>query len=397
MKNAVLLIFVLLFCSCHGEEDYGIKPTIDGKPIAKIQMYSNKADFPMEKINLSEFVDSVKFIRLETTEESLINNINTVFFVDDEVVIVDKMSGKILVFDNNGNYIRKIANRGRGPGEYLGITSCNYDNERRQLSIYDDSTHKLLLYDLLGNFIKEILIDTAKSAPMRAPIRDMVNLPNGHYLCYNELISQEAGDCSGLWEIDSDGNFVRNIFKYDITIPFVYNRYYSYFQTLLDRTTAVRDILHNDIYYYKNGKIIKYISWDIMDNILMNYIGQDFSEETFSYCLTIQDKNGYVIGTWIDKNGQPTYFRYNKNHNKIGFAETFDNSDIDAVWTHKVIDSNLNNALLIDLSSMSVTRMLKQESTPPHTKEILNRLNAGMSEAEIEKANPIIEILYLKK
>jgi hypothetical protein len=390
-KHLLIVVFFSLV-SCKGEKDDGIKPIIGGKPVARIELFNNKADFPIEQINLSEFVDSVGFIRLETTEECLINNINSVFFIDEEIVIVDKMSGKILVFDNNGSYIRKIANRGRGPGEYLDITSCNYDSEKQMLSIYDDHNHKLLLYSIQNNFIKEIKIMTENNAP----IRDMINLPEGHYLCYNE--TSNFGDYSGLWKIDSEGNFVESLFKYGDDFPSVYRTYYSYFQQLPDGSITIMDIVHNDIYNYKKGELRRYIAYEIENNKQYKNKGVRYTEDHYLYSSTAQNKGNYIIGFWADENSALILSFYDKKLNKMRFTEAFDDSDVDdAIWIYKMIDSNVNNALLIDLSSMFVTWMLKQEDTPAHTRDILNRLNSGMSEDEIEKANPIIEILYLKK
>ena len=150
----ILFAFSLTVISCKQQQDYGIKPMVNNNSVVEIKLYNNRVDNNIEKIKLSEFIDSVKFVRLETKEESLISAVSSVIFVGEGIVIVDEI-GKILLFDNEGNYIRKIANRGRGPGEYLNITSCSYNSNEKALSIYDDYSKKLLLYSTSGEFIKE--------------------------------------------------------------------------------------------------------------------------------------------------------------------------------------------------------------------------------------------------
>jgi len=213
MTNLILTFFLFTYC---GEKAPGIKPDIVGKPVAEIMLYNIKVDYPIEEISFSEFIDSVKFIKLETTE--LCQNINSVLFINQEMIVLDKVRDNILVFDSDKNYIRKIAKKGQGPGEYLNIASCNYDNERETLIIHDNLGGKLLLYRTTGEFIKEISVKIAKGREI-INIGAIINLPNGNYLCYNNALYKDFGKYSGLWEIDKDGNFVKNLLRYDVTVP----------------------------------------------------------------------------------------------------------------------------------------------------------------------------------
>ena len=347
----------------------------------------------MEIIRLSEFVDSVKFIKLETTDENLIKDISKILFIDDEIVVVDKMGGKIFVFDKNGNYTRKIANRGRGPGEYLSITSCNYDSDRQIFSIYDDNSCKLLLYYRNGEFIKESSIVTENGAA----IDDVINLHTGNYLCYNSITTREVGNYSGLWEMDSDGNFVKNLFKYNTVVPFIYNPGHSNFSILTDGTIILRDAMYHDIYLYKDGDIKKYLSYNIKDDILYKYQGLVLAEEGYVFCMTSQIKSNYIINWWKDKTFS-TFFSLYKEDDNIKFTDSFDDSDVnDAIWAQKMIDSNMNDALIVEISSMVILELLNNENTPQYLKNRIANLKGDKSEEEIENMNPILELLYLKK
>ena len=393
LKKTIFLLLVLAFVSCKRQEDYGIKPVIEGKPVAKIKLYNNEDDYRMEKIGLSEFVDSVKFVKLETSPECWIDMITKILFVDDRMIVIDGFGRKIFLFDSSGSFIRTIANRGRGPGEYLNITSCNYDNARQILSVYDGTSMKLLLYNLNGDLIQETPIITSNGAP----IRQIINLPNGNYLCYSEMLSEKVGDYSGLWEMGSQGNFIRNLFRYDIeATPVFFSPQYSSLQHLSDGTITIKDIMHHDIYHYNNGSLQRYISYESKYDNQIALTFENREEVRSVVCMTAQEKGDYIISFWA-VSPLPFFSLYDKKQNKNRFTDTFDNSNINAVWNPSMKDSNSDSVLVIEISGSTIIRMLNDENTSAHTKKVLNNLVAGMSESDIEAMNPILEILYLKK
>ncbi|HEX2933884.1 MAG TPA: 6-bladed beta-propeller [Bacteroidales bacterium] len=69
------------------------------------------------------FVNSkVKIIPLETIEPSLIGDLYRILQCNNEYYILDGNHKDIKVFDNNGQYKRKLLKPGKGPGEYISIT-----------------------------------------------------------------------------------------------------------------------------------------------------------------------------------------------------------------------------------------------------------------------------------
>jgi hypothetical protein len=95
---------------------------------------------------LSEIAEDITFIPLETTDECLIGNYCVIYFFKDYIVTIDNIH-QIFLFDKTGKYIRKIGNKGQGPGEYIHAQSPIIVNN--ELFIYDLSVGKTLCYDLL--------------------------------------------------------------------------------------------------------------------------------------------------------------------------------------------------------------------------------------------------------
>jgi len=96
MKSKIFLalFFLSVLACCKNQKNSNTKSSTKIQSIVELPLYNSKEDYSMEIIRLSEFVDSVKFIKLETTDENLIKDISKILFIDDEIVVVDKMGDR---------------------------------------------------------------------------------------------------------------------------------------------------------------------------------------------------------------------------------------------------------------------------------------------------------------
>lgn len=113
-------------------------------------------------IKMSDIVDSLEYIRLETTEECLIGKVDRIIPLEDYFLLVDRRKTRsVFIFDRAGKFVRKIAFRGRGPQEYIALTDADYDTDAKRLIILDSFGRKLLFYSLDGEFVKKIDLNSA--------------------------------------------------------------------------------------------------------------------------------------------------------------------------------------------------------------------------------------------
>lgn len=100
-----------------------------------------------------------KTVFLETTSECVIGSIKKILIKNNYIYVFDKnVSKSLFVFDMSGKYLFKISPYGRGQGECMFLTDFDiYKNNIVFLSGFD---RKLLLYDLKGNFEKEIKLES---------------------------------------------------------------------------------------------------------------------------------------------------------------------------------------------------------------------------------------------
>jgi len=66
------------------------------------------------------FIESVKYIPLETNNSCLIADASFVSLYDEFILVADSKHN-VFLFDLNGKFIRKIGIKGKGPGEYQTI------------------------------------------------------------------------------------------------------------------------------------------------------------------------------------------------------------------------------------------------------------------------------------
>ena len=400
-KLVTLIILCIYISGCVTFRTDELRPVVNNKNAVSIEIFNNRDNLQPGPINLSEFADSVAFIILEETDESLLSsqNINRVFFTSDYIIVVQNghgAFGAIFFFDRNGKYVRQISRRGQGPGEYTSMWSVMFDEQNQQLIVYDMHPKRILFYDIYGNFIRDI-----SNFSHGAVIRDITNLSNGHFLCYrfDALGGNVDQRFNGLWEVDGNGNFLRNYFMYDVQLPVMFPGVpVPAFQTLTNGTVNLKDHIHNDIYNinYHKGTVEKYISYEIRGNKYINLIGADVEMLRINRNITawiVQEKGDYIITYWIDEERRLLFSLFSKKTKKIRFWDAFFSYDADIPGViHLPVSSNSPNILVFTLDPDIIDDFLADSNLPESTRNQLSVLSQKVKGTE----NPILGLVYIK-
>ena len=166
MRIIILLLSLLLFYSCQNT-------STDEESIVSLKLNDalsiNRQD--LEKVN----VQTVSLIPLEVTENSLLGE-SCAIVGDSLKRIVLKEAGAIYVFDDKGNFLSSVNQRGEGPQQYYYILDASVDWETNCVYVFDFTSHKLLTYSLKdGGFVKSI---------QRKDINSLIRLENGNWITY---------------------------------------------------------------------------------------------------------------------------------------------------------------------------------------------------------------------
>lgn len=134
-KYCVLFCIVILFLfSCKREKD---KSVIMEKDQPEVSIFAPSLENVKEiKLNphgkgyfYDELIDSVSFVKLETTDENLIGHINYLLFTKDNIIAVDRGNSKtVTVYDKQGRFLNKISRLGQAPDEYAFFKLCDLNS-----------------------------------------------------------------------------------------------------------------------------------------------------------------------------------------------------------------------------------------------------------------------------
>ncbi len=94
---------------------------------------------------LSDISDDIKLVRLETTDNSLIKYFNG--YVG-EKYIISVGNDKVMQFSADGKFMRTIAVRGKGPGEFTQIDAWDIDENEQFFLYHNNSKNYIDKYNL---------------------------------------------------------------------------------------------------------------------------------------------------------------------------------------------------------------------------------------------------------
>lgn len=133
-KSLSILLGVIVITSCNNSKNPRVA---DNKVVNStdlpyfIDIEKNLAE--TKSIPLSSIGKQLDYIPLETNPNCMIERIQHISFSEDFMFIADY--NKILQFDRKGKFLRQIGAKGRGPGEYLGITGLCIDPKNKKIFV----------------------------------------------------------------------------------------------------------------------------------------------------------------------------------------------------------------------------------------------------------------------
>lgn len=139
-----LMAAVVVLTGCDGRKTSGELPQLD---LAATSFASNQ-------VRIADEIESVEYVPLELTDESLIANILDIGLTDEYIFVYSTRQDGVLQFDRKGHFLRRIAQSGNGPGETGQIISFTIDEDNRLFCVSEYFSTSF--YSFYGEFIKKI-------------------------------------------------------------------------------------------------------------------------------------------------------------------------------------------------------------------------------------------------
>tara|TARA_A100000171_G_scaffold45526_1_gene49372 strand:- start:1392 stop:2585 length:1194 start_codon:yes stop_codon:yes gene_type:complete len=188
------LLICLFFSACTSNPSSTETQTDDSIKIIDV------ANAERYEGTLDALIDDVYFVQLEASEDALFSEASKVLFAKEEILILDRRNQKVLAFDEEGNFLFKIYQKGNGPGEYKDIYSMAYDGDNNQIILA--APGKFLWFDMKGVFIREV------KSTLHVYISDMAYVGNSQFAIYPDLHGVFDGVSARSMILDSQTNMV---------------------------------------------------------------------------------------------------------------------------------------------------------------------------------------------
>lgn len=160
--DVILAIFLIIATGCGGNKKSNSSnnntSTVATQDTFITVDVSKK--YPLKEFILQDIMD-VEYIPLESTDEFLCQGV--VQAIGKEIILVKNVinDGDIFIFDRNGKGLRKFNRKGQGSEEYIFNLSVFLDEDKGEIYV-DEVIRNVLVYDLYGNFLRNIHRDKVK-------------------------------------------------------------------------------------------------------------------------------------------------------------------------------------------------------------------------------------------
>lgn len=132
MKYYITLLFFIIFFNCCKKQQLN--------DVEYIQISLNN-----NFINASAFIKEVRVIKLETNDDCLIQRISKIKYYNKNIFILDIFQNSLMIFNDDGNFEKKLSKVGQGPGDYIQIMDFFIQDDF--LYILDFPNQSILKYD----------------------------------------------------------------------------------------------------------------------------------------------------------------------------------------------------------------------------------------------------------
>ena len=334
MKYFYIIIPVfLLFFGCSSRQE---KETDN---VRKVEIDLTETG---EKLPLSEFVDSVQFIRIDLPDNETVGRPVQACFTDSCFFIYDLLQRNIYRFTRNGRLAAKISRHGQGPGEYMNVTNIMVRNTPEELYVYDKISQRIHVYSFDGDFIRTVQTEKMASS--------VTVLPDGGFLCFTPDFIYNGP--SGIWRMSPEGKLQRMILEYDEKYPIVQS-FWSYFYPVSEKEIGISCPATNRYLTYDCEKDTVTVGLEVhpRQKSAVSFPGYDNSlqiKEPYWSCIIDVHSPEYIFGIWTENNGDPhaVYSLYDNKRNVISCYRELETKSMGLEYMGEPIPSDLPGCMV---------------------------------------------------
>lgn len=255
-KQLCLYLLLVLFTQCVHKSKPSISPkesdtellsekkVVEDTTVYRIDV--NK-EYPKKNLFLQEICDTIEYILLETTPESLLPDAkftDQILLTDNDIFI--SIKSDVYRFAREGKFLNKIGKKGSGPKEYTHVFTIAVDETNKQVLVHDPMISKILFYDYNSNFIREVYLENASHIAL---------LSSGELFCY----APHRPNIAGFYLADTESG--ETIKELSIPYPKSINNLRTYVSSrnpIINGNNIFFNTYATDTIFYANQEEFKY-------------------------------------------------------------------------------------------------------------------------------------------
>ena len=214
------------------------------KPLEPSTVNIDQLKLPAEQRDISEYIEDLYVIPLETHPQSLLGRLALVEQDESGIFIVSGQKEAVYHYSREGRYLSSFSHNGKGPGEYLRIRNMRIVPGTETLLISDVRLGKMFQYSYTGEFLKEFTLPQGSAR--------FILLKNGNMALHIGRLVDPQEHKNGLYELlilDPKGNIVQNYFPFE-------NRLYFEFSNPLTRPDVDGTCYYSKIFDYNLYRLL---------------------------------------------------------------------------------------------------------------------------------------------
>ena len=374
--------FFLLLSACQSSTP--ISTSIEqGYPVTRIDLNQ-----PIDSMTLplSGFGKNLKLVSLETIDSSLFGS--ALYLVTDRYIVV--ASEGILLFDKAGKFVKRLANKGRGPGE-CGLVStlrCNREENTVYALDYNNNIHSWTIPE--GKYHKVPI--SQDGYPHSIKILNDTTIAIGNFREHKASYVLSVQSIDGKFHYglpktsDADQNilsYVNNLFGEDASLYYRPHRTDSIYLVQQD---------HFSLAYYFPLKTTQELNIQVIHH---NYIYCSVFNITDTHTQTGEVNGNKITSTSYD--GFNNYYLIDLEAKNLKFFRHIQNDYLGGILEPGEIILQNNNLFYIAYPSVQLLQNITEQLEDPELKpEIRQRLEILRSRVS-EEQNPHLLIGELNR
>ena len=155
MKIIIFIVFIHLF--------FHFQYYIKAQQIEAIDIVEGMNE--KGTLKLSDIVENMEYIPLETNTENLISDVDDIKFTEEYIFVKNLNPSSLYIFKRSGKFVRQIGHKGHGPNEYNILSGFCIQGQNNNIYLYTTSPSKLLIYNFDGSILKKFDCPSFQSQP----------------------------------------------------------------------------------------------------------------------------------------------------------------------------------------------------------------------------------------